>query len=277
MKNLFNLYFLFNLVFGSGFIESPQNSINLARWNGGSASSNIYHQLNPAALPIFNVVSFSNIQIPGDISLNSIFISQNFKNYLIKINTTVIDYGRLEDFVTNKNFNANDLKVDLSIKSTFEEILSLGLQIGYLNRNIENFSKSILVTKFGLRTQLLEKRLGIGFVLNHSFDDEDKIYSLIGIFYKPIYFPGELSIDIRGVKQSEIIFSIILNINSYFDFSLGFTNDKLKYHTGSTIENIYSGLGLGFNLNLKSYNLAYGIRNIGQYGVMNGITLSFNL
>ena len=64
MKNLFNLYFFFNLVFGLGFIESPQNSINLARWNGGSASSNIYHQLNPAALPIFNVVSFSNITLP---------------------------------------------------------------------------------------------------------------------------------------------------------------------------------------------------------------------
>ena len=165
MKRLINYFFLLNVILGSNLNEFPQNSFNLGRWNGGSASNSIYQHLNPASLPLQNVMSISHIKIPENISIQNIFITQNFKNYLIKINTTILDYGELEDFVTDKKFNAKDLQLELSVKSTFQEILSLGVQLNYNNKIIDNYSINQLNTKIGFRTHLLENRLGVGLVL----------------------------------------------------------------------------------------------------------------
>ena len=278
MKRLINYFFLLNVILGGNLNEFPQNSFNLGRWNGGSASTSIYQHLNPASLPLQNVMSISHIKIPENISIQNIFITQNYKFFLIKLNTTILDYGELEDFVTDKKFKAKDLQFELSVKSTFQGILSLGVQLNYNNKIIDNYSFNQLNTKIGFRAHLLENRLGIGLVLNHLLESnniKNELSALIGAYYKPIYFPGEFSIDVNSGMKNKFILSMLININNFLDVSLGFTNNKFEHHTSSTFENIYSGLGFGFDLKLKKYKIGFGLRNIGQYGTMSGITLGY--
>ena len=41
---------------------------------------------------------------------------------LIKFNSTIINYGELEDFVTENKFTAKDIQVSFSIKTTVQNI-----------------------------------------------------------------------------------------------------------------------------------------------------------
>ena len=278
MKNPIKTFILIHFLFGFDINEFPQNSYNLGNWNGGSVSSNIYQISNPASLPLINNVSLSIINIPEGISLQNMFISKNINNKLIKLHTTILHYGEFEDFVTRNKFFAKDVQIGVSVKSAIENILSIGVQLSYINRNIENYFSNLFIVKFGFRTHLLKKRLGLGLVINQSYnfnEIKNGKHFLYGILYKPMYFPGEFTLDIKKTDEVKIICSILVNINNYFDIVLGFTDDKFEFHTGSTFENIYSGLGLGINIKLDNYKIGFGLRNIGQYGTISGISLGY--
>ena len=275
-KKIILLLFLNTFIFG--LYNTPQNSFDLASWNGGSTFSNVYQNINPASYPLENRILISKIDFPDDISIKSVLVSYRYKKYLFKADASILDYGELEDFITKNNFHANDMKINLALKTTFYNIISSGLQLLYLNRSIESFKITHYIVKIGFRTSILEKRLGIGFVNDYILDSEACFISstsLLGLYYKPLYFPGKFSLDITNERKNSITGTILIQINKRLDFYLGLTSDKNYLHTLSTFQNIYSGLGLGIDIHSKKYNLGFASRNIGQYGFLTGITIGF--
>ena len=61
-------------------------------------------------------------------------------------------------------FSANDFSIGFSLKSEFEKLISIGMQFNLLNSKIENYDNKILKSGVGIKTRLLNKRLGIGIV-----------------------------------------------------------------------------------------------------------------
>ena len=279
LKKISSLILFFNILLGLDVLNFPQNSYNLSNWNGGGASSNIYNQSNPASLPFKDFISFSMINVPTDITSQNIFITKSYADYLFKFNSTILNYGDLEDFVTKNKFTAKDIQFGLSIKTTVQKIISIGIQLNYLNRNIENSTDKLLNSKIGIRTQLLEKRLGLGFVLNQiyksNFDNNDGNL-LFNFFYKPLYFPGEIALDFSKSEKLNVILSMMVNVNNNIDLTIGMTDNKMDLHTGNTYENIISGLSFGLHFKLKNYNFGFGLRNIGQFGTISGLNLGYN-
>ena len=244
-KKIILLLFLNTFVFG--LYNTPQNSFDLASWNGGSTFSNVYQNINPASYPLENRILISKIDFPDDISIKSVLVTYKYKKYLFKADASILDYGELEDFITKNNFHANDMKINFALKTTFYNIISSGLQLLYLNRTIESFKITHYIVKIGFRTSILEKRLGIGFVNDYILDSEACFISstsLLGLYYKPLYFPGKFSIDITRHTET-----------THFKYSVDiYDND------GSYIYNMvfYSTIGSTYFVKTQTYVALFG-------------------
>ena len=82
MRKKYTFTFLNTFVFG--LYNTPQNSFDLASWNGGSTFSNVYQNINPASYPLENRILISKIDFPDDISIKSDLVSYRYKKYLFK-------------------------------------------------------------------------------------------------------------------------------------------------------------------------------------------------
>jgi len=278
---IINIVIVICFSFGNPHFDYPQHSNNLARWNGGSALSSVYQQLNPASILMENHFSISMKKLPESIYSQNFIITRFVSNNILKINMSILDYGQFEDFITKNSFTAKDVIVGLSVKRKLKKLISLGVQLNYLNSKIDNFSENIIKGGIGLRTHLMEKRLGLGiaihryFNLNHSKLNETSDV-IFGLFYKPLYFPGEIAVDIVKNNQLFGILSANIKFHKYLTVIFGMTSEKFEFHNGSTFNNIFYGLSSGIEINLKNYKFNFGIRNIGQFGNIAGISLGYN-
>ena len=279
MMKIINFILILSIVYANSSFEFPQHSNNLARWNGGSAISSNFQQLNPASLAKENHFSVSIIQLPENISYQNYFISKVINNNLIKINSSILNYGNLEDYITKKSFSANDFSIGFSLKSEFEKLISIGIQFNYLNSKIENYDNKILRSGIGIKTRLLNKRLGIGIAFHKIIFGTDSVNSIdkiLGVYYKPMYFSGEIALDFIKKEKFYGIISLQMHINNYISTTIGMTTEKFDYHTGSNLQNIFYGLSSGVQFKLKKYKLDLGFRNIGQFGNMSGLSLGYS-
>lgn len=266
-------------VFANPHFEFPQHSNNLARWNGGSAITTNFQQLNPASLAKENHFSVSIIQLPENINYQNYLITKVIRNYLFKINSSILNYGDLEDFLTNKSFSANDYTFGFSMKSDFKKLVSIGIQFDYLNSEIENYNNQYVKGGIGFKSRLLNKRLGLGIAFHKVLmgdDSKNDLETILGLYYKPMYFSGEIALDLIKQEHYYGIISLQMYINKYISTTVGMTTEKFDYQTGTTLNNIFYGVSAGVQLNLKNYELVLGFRNIGQFGNMSGLSLGYS-
>ena len=146
-NHLFKIIFL-SLSFGITRFEFPTHTINLGKWNGGTAVTSTHQQDNPASLKMASSISLTTIRIPENINSQNIEASKLYQNYVFKINTSITDYGKLSDFITQKQFSAKDLIVGFSIKTIFKNLISIGLSFDYLNSKIDTWNQKSLKSTF---------------------------------------------------------------------------------------------------------------------------------
>lgn len=278
---IISLLISFCFSIGNAHFDFPQHTNSLAKWNGGSAQSSVSQQLNPASILMENHLSLSMNSLPENISSQSFIITHLMNNYILKLNTSILDYGQLNDFITNNLFSAKDIVVGCSIKKEVKKVISVGIQFNFLNSKIGINSENIFKSGIGFRTHLMRKRLGLGLSVHKYFNlnitsFDRKMDVIVGLFYKPLHLPGEIAIDI--IKNNEIfgILSTQIKLQKYFTVILGITSEKRAFHTGSTLKNIFYGLSSGFQIDFKNYNFNFGIRNIGAFGNLSGISLGYN-
>ena len=281
-KNLIIILCL-NVAFGITSFEFPTHPINLGKWNGGSAITSPYQQVNPASIKMSSNILIASFKIPEDINIQSLEYSKLFNNNLLKLNTSIIDYGQLMDFITENEFSARDIIIGISTKTIYKNLISVGLKVNYLNSKIDSWNQQSSKWTLGFRAHLLDKRLGFGIAYNRFFQQneiEDLINQsqyILGSFYKPLYFPGTIAIDlIKNSKWSGIL-SIEINMRENISASIGFNSDKFNYQADTIISDVFYGLGAGIIVNLKGIDLSIGIRNSGQTGSITGISIGKEL
>ena len=131
--------------------------------------------MNPASLPLENNISISLNRLPENINFQNFIISKSLLGYLVKINTSILNYGKLNDFITNNAFDAKDLIVGISVKKELKKIISFGVLFNYLNTKIENYNENIFKSGIGIRTHFFEKRFGLGLSAYKYFNSNSHI------------------------------------------------------------------------------------------------------
>ena len=128
----------------------------------------------------------------------------------------------------------------------------------------------------------MNKRLGIGISFNDFFHFNENMTGgksklILGSFYKPLHFPGTIALDLSKKSEWKWVLSLELNLNPYLSATIGINSDKLNFHSGSIINNIFYGLSSGVSVNWNKYNISFGIRNLGQYGSITGLSIGKDL
>jgi hypothetical protein len=281
-KNLI-LILCLNLALGVTSFEFPTHPINLGKWSGGSAISSPYQQINPASIKMSSRISLTSFKIPEDINIQSLELSKRYNNYILKLNTSIIDYGQLTDFITENEFYARDVILGISTKTIYKNLISVGLKVNYLNSKIDSWNQQSVKWTMGLRTHLFDKRLGLGIAYNRLFrqiETNDLINQseyIFGSFYKPLYFPGIIALDLIKKSNWFGIFSIELNFSQNSSVFFGINSDKFNYKADSILSDIYYGLSSGIMVNWNGFDVSFGIRNSGQNGSIKGISLGKKL
>ncbi len=277
-KNLIIILCL-NIAFGITSFEFPTHPINLGKWNGGSAITSSYQQVNPASIKMSSNILLTSFKVPEDINIQSLEFSKLFNNNLLKLNTSIIDFGQLMDFITENEFSARDIIIGISTKTIYKNLISVGLKVNYLNSKIDSWNQQSLKWTLGFRTHLLEKKLGLGIVYNRFFQQNeiDELMNqsqyILGSFYKPLYFPGTIAIDLIKNSNWSGIFTIEINIRENISASIGINSDKFNYQADTIISDVFYGLGAGIIVNRKGIDISIGIRNSGQNGSITGISI----
>ena len=277
-KNLFYILLL-NFSFGIISFEFPTHPVNIGKWNGGSAITSSYQQTNPASLKMNSNYFLTTIKITDNINNQNLVIAKLHNNYIFKFKTSIIDYGIMNDFITQNHFSARDILIGFSAKTIFKNLISIGITIDYLNLKIAKWNQKSLRTIFGLKTHLIDERIGIAFStfkyfkVNKINNNNDQPKFILGSFYKPLYFPGKIGFDLIKKNIWIGILSLEINLNKYLLFTFGINSHKTKLYTGTILNNLYYGFSSSISLNLNKYNLSIGVRNLGQFGSMTGFSI----
>ena len=185
----------------------------------------------------------------------------------------------MEYFITENEFSARDIIIGISTKTIYKNLISVGLKVNYLNSKIDSWNQQSLKWTLGFRTHLLEKKLGLGIVYNRFFQQNeiDELMNqsqyILGSFYKPLYFPGTIAIDLIKNSNWSGIFTIEINIRENISASIGINSDKFNYQADTIISDVFYGLGAGIIVNRKGIDISIGIRNSGQNGSITGISI----
>ena len=280
-------------IFQFSFSESTFNSLEFASnaafhalHNGAIASSTKYININPASINIEKQqFEISQLYLPADIKNSSISFSwlRKKKTIFLKINS--MNYGSLRDDFNDFEFKANDLYIEVGQKSKYKELFSIGYSLGYIKSSISQYNSSGLYNNFGIRMNVLNKRLSIGATLNHagfqikSFINSNEFFPTslrYGIAFKPLYLPVNIYLDYinhLNYKNKKLQLGFDFFIKEKMNFRLSTINTRQDLKIDQYYKDIFNNisLGLGFIIKNKHFNLS--IQNVGPAGMIYGFSI----
>ena len=292
----FNIYIglFFSMLFANGSYEifnMPSDAIALSLNNSASVYENKSLCTNPASLSTkTNSKSYSYILLPASIHYISYKNTKQIKMGTIASKISYINYGILLDSKTNEESLAYDILLEHAYKRELFNIISLGISGGLLYSSIEDYRSNVLFANIGLRTRLLNKKLGLGtsfenlgFATNMYTNRKEIIPSLVrfGIYYDLKYIPSILNINyIYNYKNSFSDYLIIgsefkLDNNIYIRLAINSLRKDLLVQDFSS--DIISGLSGGIGLRKFDRYYDIGFKNLGPAGLILGFSISKKL
>ena len=292
----FNIYIglFFSILFANGSYEifnMPSDAIALSLNNSASIYENKSLCTNPASLSTkTNSKSYSYILLPASIHYISYKNTKQIKMGTIASKISYINYGILLDSKTNEESLAYDILLEYAYKRELFNIISLGISGGLLYSSIEDYRSNVLFANIGLRTRLLNKKLGLGtsfenlgFATNMYTNRREIIPSLVrfGVYYDLKYIPSILNINyIYNYKNS---FSDYLIIGSEFKLDnniyirLAINSLRKDFLIQDFSSDIISGLSGGIGLRKFDRYYDIGFKNLGPAGLILGFSISKKL
>ena len=183
----------------------PSDAIALSLNNSASIYENKSLCTNPASLSTkTNFKSYSYILLPASIHYISYKNTKQINMGTVASKISYINYGILLDSKTNEESLAYDILLEYAYKRELFNIISLGISGGLLYSSIEDYRSNVLFANIGLRTRLLNKKLGLGtsfenlgFATNMYTNRREIIPSLVrfGVYYDLKYIPSILNIN----------------------------------------------------------------------------------
>ena len=292
----FNIYIglFFSILFANGSYEifnMPSDAIALSLNNSASVYENKFLCTNPASLSTkTNSKSYSYILLPASIHYISYKNTKQISMGTIASKISYINYGILLDSKTNEESLAYDILLEYAYKRELFNIISLGLSGGLLYSSIEDYKSNVLFANIGLRTRLLNKKLGLGisfenlgFATNMYTNRKEIIPSLVrfGVYYDLKYIPSILNINyIYNYKNSFSDYLIIgsefkLDNNIYIRLAINSLRKDLLIQDFSS--DIISGLSGGIGLRKFDRYYDIGFKNLGPAGLILGFSISKKL
>ena len=280
-------------VFSSGsyeFLLFPKDARSLSLNNTTSAYDGSYLQNNPAVLSMLSRgVAYTYFIFPASIHCGTVQRVNKSKAGIIASKLSFLSYGEIMDSKTERKVHAFDALLEIGYKKEIKNITSVGMSGGYLFSSIGGFHSQLLFSNCGVRSRLLQKRLGIGFslenigiILKSYTDYKESIPALFrtSFYYKPIYIPLIINGDIIR-KLDENIFYFSGGLEFTFDnrvvVRLGSkTNERIKSFqdfTSDLIEGISSGIGFRFT----KMTLDVGLMNLAPAGFVMCFSLTKKL
>ncbi len=282
------------MLFANGSYEifnMPSDAIALSLNNSASIYENKSLCTNPASLSTkTNFKSYSYILLPASIHYISYKNTKQIKMGTIASKISYINYGILLDSKTNKESLAYDILLEYAYKRELFNIISLGISGGLLYSSIEDYRSNVLFANIGLRTRLLNKKLGLGtsfenlgFATNMYTNRREIIPSLVrfGIYYDLKYIPSILNINyIYNYNNSFSDYLIIgsefkLDNNIYIRLAINSLRKDLLIQDFSS--DIISGLSGGIGLRKFDRFYDIGFKNLGPAGLILGFSISKKL
>ena len=282
------------MLFANGSYEifnMPSDAIALSLNNSASIYENKSLCTNPASLSTkTNSKSYSYILLPASIHYISYKNTKQIKMGTIASKISYINYGILLDSKTNEESLAYDILLEYAYKRELFNIISLGISGGLLYSSIEDYRSNVLFANIGLRTRLLNKKLGLGtsfenlgFATNMYTNRREIIPSLVrfGVYYDLKYIPSILNINyIYNYKNSFSDYLIIgsefkLDNNIYIRLAINSLRKDLLIQDFSS--DIISGLSGGIGLRKFDRYYDIGFKNLGPAGLILGFSISKKL
>ena len=282
------------MLFANGSYEifnMPSDAISLSLNNSASIYENKSLCTNPASLSTkTNSKSYSYILLPASIHYISYKNTKQIKMGTIASKISYINYGILLDSKTNEESLAYDILLEYAYKRELFNIISLGISGGLLYSSIEDYRSNVLFANIGLRTRLLNKKLGLGtsfenlgFATNMYTNRREIIPSLVrfGVYYDLKYIPSILNINyIYNYKNSFSDYLVIgsefkLDNNIYIRLAINSLRKDLLIQDFSS--DIISGLSGGIGLRKFDRYYDIGFKNLGPAGLILGFSISKKL
>ena len=197
-----------------------------------------------------------------------------------------LSYGKIVDSKTEGKSYAFDVLLEIGYKKEIKNIISAGISGGYMFSSMAGFHSQLLFSNWGIRSRLLNKRLGIGFSLENigihlkSYTDVyEPIPALFrtAVYYKPMYIPLIINGDIvRKLDSNSFYFSSGLEFMSQhrLTFRLGISSNRRDYLTEDFSSDILSGVSGGVGFRFQKTILDVGFMNLGPAGFIMGFSIS---
>ncbi|MBC8478873.1 MAG: PorV/PorQ family protein [FCB group bacterium] len=268
-------------------LNIPHSARDLALTQSGSALSNHNISTNPASMVSDEVVLFLDyLQYPADIALHSVSGLYPLQNSLFAFSLINLDYGSLKDSESLISFSARDLVFQAAWKTQLWNSLSAGVSVKYLYSKIADYSANGAAVTVGLRTRLLEKRLGIGLSLENfgrmfsSYDEKRESLpsaARLGLYYQPIHLPAVLSVDVLNYQDSDPKFvgGIEFSTSEKFVIRVSSSSYKKDLEVGEFNEKFISGMAGGIGLKFTEFNIDISFQDMGPAGVVSGFGIQY--
>ena len=292
-KSIIISFLSIGYLFGLGSFEIlnfPKDSRSLSLNNSASAYNSPLLRNNPATLYVKSKkITYSFLLLPADIQIGEIQKINNIKNNMHVKKISFINYGSIIDSKTNNTHSAFDLLFEVGYKKEYENIASIGISTGYLFSSISNYQSHLFFMNLGIRSRIMKKRVGFGFSLENipiaidSYTKHDEMPPSIfrtAFYYKPLYVPIILNIDIKKYFNNNVIefcggleFKPNKRVTIRVGSGWNILNPSKKYFSYNIFENLSVGCGFKF----KTMNLDIGFMNLKSAGHVTGLSIWKNI
>ncbi len=267
----------------------PSTARNIALSGGGISTPTSSPNSNIATIEVNNLLFGTGIIFyPAEIVGNSTYFFKKTKTGIIGCELFSINYGTMEDGETHQTFTAKDILLKVHYKTKIWNSLSVGMSINYLKSNIENYTSNVVSADFGLRTSVLERRLmmsvsaqNLGRVIKSYGQTIEQLPEryILGLSYKPIHFPGILSLDFQQYKGDDqrFIGAIEFNPNGKFQLRISTGDHRWGLTTGSFWDDVFTGIAFGAGFTVSSTTIDIGFQNFGSAGFVNVLSIKYSI
>jgi hypothetical protein len=185
-------------------------------------------------------------------------------------------------------FSASEILLGASFAKNIHPMLTIGINAKYIMETIDSNSATAIAADLGVIHQPENKHLKLGLTIRNlgyqmtyfsdsNYKEKFPVTYAAGLRYT--FTEKVLStIEVDKVAGQEISGALGFESQVHPMFALrgGYKLDSSDWKTGSDLD-FLSGLSFGVGMNWKSFNLDYAISNYGDLGLLNHVSLRYNL
>ncbi|NOZ08469.1 MAG: hypothetical protein GXO91_06280 [FCB group bacterium] len=270
-------------------LDVPVTAEILGFSGGHSSVSSNEVASNPAALAAKRPgVQLNYALYPASIRFHYLSAVVPFADGIAGVSLLNLDYGTLQDSETQNSFTAGDIVIRAAWKSTFLNSFSYGVSVKYFYSKLETATASGIALDAGLRTRLVNRRLGLGLSLENaggvfsaygSYREKLPLAFRVAVDYRPRHLPAILSIDAVNYRYDDLryIGAVEFFTSENVTLRLSTSSYKQDLETGDYNEKFISGMAGGFGINFKRFKLDVGFQDLGSAGVVTAFSLKYGL